>query len=79
MRACSVIYYENIYIVINGMLAWRVPVLDVNWHRTVQLAGICMPPVGPTVWDRVVLLTAPLLADWRPGARAASHNSKLLM
>ena len=40
------------------MLAWRLPVLDVNWHWTVQLAGICVLPVGPTVWDRVVLAPA---------------------
>ena len=69
----------KIYITISRMLAWQVPVLDVNWHWTVQLAGICMLPVGPTVWDRVVLLTAPLLVDWRPGTRAISHDSKFLI
>ena len=79
MCTCSIVHYKNIYITINGILAWDVQVLDFNWHWTVQLAGNSMLPVGPTVWDRVVLVTGPLLVDWRPGARAASHNSKLLI
>ena len=30
MCTCSIVHYKNIYITINGILAWRVPVLDVD-------------------------------------------------